>query len=151
MARRVTSRPFSARVSEDLEQELDRGKTDAECLRRLLHELSHRSTPKALALKARVEKDLEAAEPSQHSPSAHSPAPSSPFYRPPVPIGASPSSFPPPTEQPAQSPFRADSPNPEVTNVPGAILEAWIALVGNRELWRTAGLFSELDTRLPTS
>lgn len=127
----MVSRPFFNAGIEDLEQELARCATDAECLRRLLHELSYRSTPKALALKVRVEKAIEAAEHSQHSHSASNSVPSSPPYRPPAPIETSRSSSPPPPGQadaPTQVFVRADSPSPEVTNTPGSILDAWTAL-----------------------
>jgi hypothetical protein len=46
-------------------------------------------------------------------------------------------------------------PSSELSNTPQAILDAWTALEVLSpqvfEVWRTAGLFSELDARLPPS
>src|SRR6185369_4973556 len=129
MARRVV-RPFFNSSIEDLDQEFGRGETDAECLLRLVHELSHRTTPKALALKARVEKALETVEPSQNSQSGISSAPSPP-PRPPTSAEASPRSSPlspEETDAPVQVFVREDLPSSGVTNAPDAILDAWTAL-----------------------
>lgn len=117
----VSSRPLINARIEELEQEFVRCGADVECLRRLLHELSYRRRPRAQALKARVEKALEATEHHKHSLSV----PPSPF-KPPVPIEESLRPFPPPPEQSAAP--APVLPSPEVKNTPGSILDAWTAL-----------------------
>ncbi len=117
----VSSRPLINARIEELEQEFVRCGADVECLRRLLHELSYRRRPRAQALRARVEKALEATEHHKHSLSV----PPSPF-KPPVPIEESLRPFPPsPKQSAAPAPVL---PRSEVTNAPGSILDAWIAL-----------------------
>jgi AAA domain len=121
---------FNDRI-EELEQEFTLCLADKAGLRRLLHELSHRSSPRAQALRTLVEKALEAAEPSQRRPSASPLVPPSPSKRPPALVEESPRSFLPSSEQtalPAQPFVHADSRIPVVQNAPSSILDAWTAL-----------------------
>jgi hypothetical protein len=118
------SRPFLNAQIGELEAAFDRRRTDVDFLRRLIDELSHRSTGRAARLKAKAVEALAAvSKPTnlEWSPSAGDPRHEK--KRPPKPTPP-----PPQTAEPDDSAILTQKPMPEISNLPAAVLSAWTAL-----------------------
>ena len=114
---------FSARIA-DLEAAFERERDDSEFLLKLIDELSHRSTDRAVRLKARALQMLETIQKSPPlSPMVHDGANTREPLVLPLPdtsiLSETPKSVPPAIVQ---------RPMPSISNAPSAILSAWTAL-----------------------